>query len=184
MNCAPVNVSMRVLRETFLVDVQGLHSRSRRDQRDGFVQRNRWRSVARQQVAAARRAAERMGLQRLCRFRLLRDLGTAAIGPTRMAILSPPTRRKPVRLSVKAGVNIELPEPDCYLHLVELVKKRVLKESQLDELVAPMLVLEIQAGAVRRSVRRSGRSRARCWLRRTSQAGAAGGARNDHAVEK
>ncbi len=26
-------------------------------------------------------------------------------------------------LAVKAGVNIEFPEPDCYLHLVELVRK-------------------------------------------------------------
>ena len=33
-------------------------------------------------------------------------------------------------LAVKAGVNIELPEPDCYLHLVELVRKGVLKESR------------------------------------------------------
>jgi len=37
---------------------------------------------------------------------------------------------------VRAGVNIEFPEPDCYLHLVELVHKGVLKEAQLDELVA------------------------------------------------
>ena len=52
---------------------------------------------------------------------------------------------------MKAGVNIELPEPDCYLHLVELVRKGVLKESQLDELVAPMLLVEVPAGPVRRS---------------------------------
>src|ERR1035438_4877885 len=30
--------------------------------------------------------------------------------------------------------NIELPEPDCSLHLVELVRKGVLQERQLDEL--------------------------------------------------
>ena len=33
-------------------------------------------------------------------------------------------------LAVEAGVNIEFPEPDCYLHLVELVRKGVLKESR------------------------------------------------------
>jgi len=43
-------------------------------------------------------------------------------------------------------VNIELPDPDCYLHLVELVKKRVLKESQLDELIAPMLLWKFKLG--------------------------------------
>ncbi len=43
-------------------------------------------------------------------------------------------------------MNIELPDPDCYLHLVELVKKGVLKESQLDELVAPMLLWKFELG--------------------------------------
>jgi len=43
-------------------------------------------------------------------------------------------------------VNIELPEPDCYLHLVELVRKGSLKERQLDELVAPMLQWKFQMG--------------------------------------
>ncbi len=49
-------------------------------------------------------------------------------------------------LAVKAGVNIEFPEPDCYLHLVELVRKGVLKEKQLDELVAPMLFWKFKMG--------------------------------------
>ena len=49
-------------------------------------------------------------------------------------------------LAVKAGVNIEFPEPDCYLHLVELVRKKVLKESELDELVAPLLHWKFQMG--------------------------------------
>ena len=55
-------------------------------------------------------------------------------------------KREACALAVKAGVNIELPEPDCYLHLVELVKKKVLKESQLDELVAPMLYWKFKLG--------------------------------------
>jgi beta-glucosidase len=49
-------------------------------------------------------------------------------------------------LAVKAGVNIEFPEPDCYLHLVELVRKKVIKESELDELVAPLLFWKFQMG--------------------------------------
>src|SRR6185312_1438753 len=37
-------------------------------------------------------------------------------------------------LAVRAGVNIELPEPDCYAHLVELVRNGTLAESELDDL--------------------------------------------------
>ncbi len=49
-------------------------------------------------------------------------------------------------LAVRAGVNIELPDPDCYLHLEELVKKGVLKERELDDLVAPMLLWKFKFG--------------------------------------
>jgi beta-glucosidase len=49
-------------------------------------------------------------------------------------------------LAVNAGVNIEFPEPDCYLHLCELVRAGTLKEWQLDELVAPMLYWKFKMG--------------------------------------
>jgi beta-glucosidase len=49
-------------------------------------------------------------------------------------------------LAVKAGVNIELPDPDCYLNLVELVKEGTLKEAELDELIAPMLFWKFEMG--------------------------------------
>src|ERR1039458_2526129 len=55
-------------------------------------------------------------------------------------------KKESCALAVRAGVNIEFPEPDCYLHLVELVHKGVLKESQLDELVAPMLFWKFKMG--------------------------------------
>jgi len=48
-------------------------------------------------------------------------------------------KREAALLSVRAGVNFEFPEPDCYLHLVELVRERALKESELDALVEPIL---------------------------------------------
>jgi beta-glucosidase len=60
--------------------------------------------------------------------------------------LWPRITKEACALAVRAGVNIELPEPDCYLHLVELVRKGVLKESQLDELVAPMLFWKFKLG--------------------------------------
>jgi len=43
-------------------------------------------------------------------------------------------------------VNIELPEPDCYLHLVDLVKKGILQERQLEELIEPMLLWKFKLG--------------------------------------
>ncbi|HTH36487.1 MAG TPA: glycoside hydrolase family 3 C-terminal domain-containing protein, partial [Pyrinomonadaceae bacterium] len=49
-------------------------------------------------------------------------------------------------LAVRAGVNIELPEPDCYKHLVELIKDGTLKESELDDLVGPMLFWKFKMG--------------------------------------
>ena len=55
-------------------------------------------------------------------------------------------KKEAAALAVRAGVNIELPDPDCYLHLVELVRKKVLKESQLDELIAPMLLWKFKMG--------------------------------------
>jgi beta-glucosidase len=55
-------------------------------------------------------------------------------------------KKEACALAVKAGVNIELPDPDCYLHLVELVKKGVLKERELDELIAPMLYWKFEMG--------------------------------------
>ena len=53
-------------------------------------------------------------------------------------------KKEACALAVRAGVNIELPEPDCYRHLVELVQEGTLQESQLDDLVAPMLHWKFQ----------------------------------------
>ena len=56
--------------------VQAGAREGRRHQRHGLLQRDRRRALARQPVAAARRAAQGMGLQGLRRLRLLRHLGT------------------------------------------------------------------------------------------------------------
>ena len=55
-------------------------------------------------------------------------------------------KREACVLAVRAGVNIEFPEPDCYLHLVDLVRDGTLQESQLDDLVAPMLLWKFRMG--------------------------------------
>src|SRR5439155_7319512 len=37
-------------------------------------------------------------------------------------------------------------DPDCYKHIQELVKKKQLKESELDEMIAPMLLWKFKMG--------------------------------------
>lgn len=54
--------------------------------------------------------------------------------------------KRAAELAVNAGVNIELPEPDCYPNLVELVKEGAVKESAIDEMVRPMLEWKFRLG--------------------------------------
>ncbi len=49
-------------------------------------------------------------------------------------------------LSAKAGVNIELPDMDCYPELLNLVQSGRLEESVLDELVSSMLYYKFKLG--------------------------------------
>ncbi|MBK7106502.1 MAG: glycoside hydrolase family 3 C-terminal domain-containing protein [Ignavibacteriae bacterium] len=49
-------------------------------------------------------------------------------------------------LAAIAGVNIELPEIDCYPNLVDLVQSGKLKESIIDDLVSPMLKAKFKLG--------------------------------------
>lgn len=56
------------------------------------------------------------------------------------------SKKEACLLAIKAGVNIEFPEPDCYLHIEELVRDGALHESELDELIAPMLYWKFKMG--------------------------------------
>lgn len=49
-------------------------------------------------------------------------------------------------LAAKAGVNIEFPDPDCYPNLVELVEQNLLEESEIDELIRPILKYKFVLG--------------------------------------
>ncbi len=97
MNCAPANVSMRVLHETFLYtfkealrEAGAVTLMASYNEIDGDT-------FAREQMADAGPAAQGMGLQGLCRFGLLRHLGDWVIDPTRTATSSPRTRRNRAR---------------------------------------------------------------------------------------
>jgi beta-glucosidase len=144
-NCAPVNVSERVLREVFLAPFKqaiqkggAISVMASYNEIDGVPSHaNKWllRDVLRKEWGfrgfvvsdyyAIRELHER---PELFGNHLAEDGKQAAA------------------LAVKAGVNIELPDPDCYVHLVELVRKGIIKETQLDELIAPMLYWKFQLG--------------------------------------
>ncbi len=144
-NCAPVNISERVLRETFLYSFKecidegsAISVMASYNEIDGVPSHaNRWllRDVLRKEWGfkgyivsdyyAIRELAER---PELYGHHVARDGKEACL------------------LAVRAGVNIELPEPDCYKHLAELVDEGTLQESELDELVAPMLEYKFRLG--------------------------------------
>ncbi len=138
MNCAPANVSERVLRETFLYtfkealrEANAITIMASYNEIDGVPSHaNKWllRNVLRKEMAFKGFVVSD--------YYAIWELG---LRPDTHGHFVAKDKKESCALAVNAGVNIELPDPDCYLHLVELVKKRVLKESQIDELVAPML---------------------------------------------
>lgn len=144
-NCAPVSVSERHLREIFLStfkkvleDAGAISVMASYNEIDGVPSHaSRWllRDVLREEWGfqgfvvsdyyAIRELAER---PELYGHHVAKDGKEAAY------------------LAVRAGVNIELPEPDCYNHLVELVQEGTLAESELDDLLAPLLEYKFRLG--------------------------------------
>jgi beta-glucosidase len=144
-NCAPVNVSERILREVFLYPFKeaiqkggAISVMASYNEIDGVPSHaNRWllRKVLREEWGfkgfvvsdyyAIRELHER---PEFFGHHLAKDGKEAAL------------------LAARAGVNIELPEPDCYKHLIELVREGRLNESVLDELVAAMLTYKFKLG--------------------------------------
>jgi beta-glucosidase len=138
MNCAPVNVSTRVLRETFLTTFEAaireagaLSIMASYNEVDGVPSHaNRWllRDVLRDEWGFEGSVVSD--------YYAIWELSER---PETHGHHVAHDKREACLLAVRAGVNIELPEPDCYLHLVELVRDGLLEERELDELVAPML---------------------------------------------
>ncbi|MCX6626558.1 MAG: glycoside hydrolase family 3 C-terminal domain-containing protein [Candidatus Solibacter sp.] len=144
-NCAPTNVSMRLLRETFLYPFyealkQGgaISVMASYNEIDGVPSHaNQWllRDVLRKEWGFKGFVVSD--------YYAIYEL---SYRPESHGHFVAKDKKAACALAVQAGVNIELPEPDCYLHLVELVRKGVLQERQLDDLVAPMLFWKFQMG--------------------------------------
>ena len=145
MNCAPANVSMRVLRETFLFtfrealrEAGPLSLMASYNEIDGIPSHaNRWlmHDVLRKEWGFKGFVVSD--------YFAIWELGYR---PDTHGHFVAKDGKESCALAVKAGINIELPDPDCYRHLVELVRKGVLKERELDELVAPMLFWKFEMG--------------------------------------
>ena len=144
-NCAPVNVSERVLRETFLQPFKdclqeggAISVMASYNEIDGIPSHaSRWllRDVLRREWGfKGFVVSDYYAIRELHQRPDTHSHSVAGNG------------EEACRLAVEAGVNIELPEPDCYRHLVQLVRSGVLTEKQLDELVAPMLLWKFKLG--------------------------------------
>jgi beta-glucosidase len=144
-NCAPVNVSERVLRETFLYTFKeaiqkagALSVMASYNEIDGVPSHaNRWllRDVLRKEWGFDGFVVSDYFAIAELHFRA--DVRGHAVAKD---------KKDAAVQAVKAGVNIELPDLDCYVYLPELVRKGLLKESQLDELIAPMLLWKFRMG--------------------------------------
>lgn len=137
-NCAPVNVSERLLRDTFLFPFkQAIHKggalsvMASYNEIDGISSHaNNWllRDVLRGEwgfkgfVVSDYYAVTELNIREeaVSHF-MAKDKGEAA------------------KLAVEAGVNIELPDPDCYPNLVQLVNDGIVSESLINELTGALL---------------------------------------------
>ena len=144
-NCAPVNVSERLLRDTFLYPFKEVIEKGRAmsvmasyNEIDGVPSHaNKWllRDVLRGEwgfdgvvVSDYYAITELHRRDEASSHSVAKDKSEAA------------------QLSVAAGVNIELPDPDCYPLLLQLVRDGVINESELDELVGAMLRHKFRLG--------------------------------------
>ncbi len=145
MNCAPANISERVLREAFFYPFKEVIREAKPisvmpsyNEIDGVPSHvNKWllRDILRKE----------MGFNGF----MISDywaLWELSYKPDTHGHFVAKDKRESARLAVEAGVNLEAPDPDIYLHLVDLVKKKELKEKQLDELVYPLLYWKFAFG--------------------------------------
>ncbi len=144
-NCGPVNVSERLLRDVFLFPFQEVIGRCRPqsvmasyNEIDGVPSHaNKWllRDVLRREwgfdgtvVSDYYAITELDTREETHGHRVANDKNEAAA------------------LAVNSGVNVELPDPDCYPGVADLVRDGVLDEKVVDDLVAVVLRQKFEFG--------------------------------------
>ncbi|HTO93368.1 MAG TPA: glycoside hydrolase family 3 N-terminal domain-containing protein [Bacteroidota bacterium] len=144
-NCAPVNVSERLLRDTFLYTFREV------------IKRAGVRSVmaSYNEIDGVPSHANRWLLGDVLRtewgFRgtVVSDYYAITELHRRDDVLShmiAADKAEAALLALRAGVNIELPDPDCYPLLGRLVAEGRVAEEELDAMVGPLLAQKFQLG--------------------------------------
>ncbi len=144
-NCGPVNISERVLRETFLMpfkeaveEANVVSVMASYNEIDGIPSHaNQWllKDVLRDEWGFS-------GFVVSDYYAILELFDR----PDTHGHFIAANRKEAAELAIKAGVNIELPEPDCYRHIEKLVKEGNLTEQDLDDMVGPMLYWKFKMG--------------------------------------
>lgn len=144
-NCAPVNVSSRILREVFLYpfkkavqDAGVIAVMASYNEIDSVPSHaNKWllKDVLRGEWGFKGYVVSD--------YYAIRELNER---PEFFGQFLAKDGKAAAKLAVDAGVNIELPEPDCYRNLVELVREGSLDESVIDQMVGPMLEYKFKLG--------------------------------------
>ena len=142
-NCAPVNVSMRVLRETFLRTFEAaireagaLSVMPSYNEIDGVPSHaNRWL------LADVLRGEWDFRGTVVSDYFAVRELNDRAESLGHHVAAD---AKAAATLAVRAGVNIELPDPDCYPFLTELVREGTVPEALIDERVRPLLRMKFR----------------------------------------
>ena len=144
-NCGPVNVSERLLRDTFLYpfkkaikEGKAMSVMASYNEIDGIPSHaNKWllKKILREEwgfkgyVVSDYYAVTELNLrEEAVSHSVAKDKDEAAM------------------IAVDAGVNIELPDPDCYPNLVQLVKEGKVKVSAIDEMVGSLLEFKFKLG--------------------------------------
>jgi beta-glucosidase len=144
-NCAPVNVSERLLRDTFLFPFKEVITKANvssvmpsYNEIDGVPSHaNTWllQDILRNEwgfegflVSDYYAVTELHQRDEASSHSVAKDKSRAA------------------ELAVEAGVNMELPDPDCYPELVRLVRQGIVSECSVDALVAPLLKYKFLLG--------------------------------------
>ncbi|HTY00895.1 MAG TPA: glycoside hydrolase family 3 N-terminal domain-containing protein [Bacteroidota bacterium] len=144
-NCAPVNVSERLLRDTFLMPFReavqkagAVSVMASYNEIDGVPSHaNRWllQDVLRKEWGF--RGFIVSDYFAVTELHQKPDTESHAVAKD---------KNEAAFLAVQAGVGIEMPDPDCYPHVEQLVQSGLLKESTLDEMLAPILRYKFMLG--------------------------------------
>ncbi|QDV78514.1 glycoside hydrolase family 3 N-terminal domain-containing protein [Botrimarina mediterranea] len=144
-NCAPVSISERHLRETFLYPFErcvreggAMSVMASYNEIDGVPSHaNTWllRKVLREEWAFDGTVVSD--------YYAIRELWNR---PDLYGHHVAANRDEAAALAVTAGVNIELPEPDCYADLADFVRRGVIAEAAIDELVGQLLAHKFELG--------------------------------------